>query len=73
MQNLKGKLFVTHSGKKLPRKKIKDWILWNARHTEAKISLNRYYGMLNAEGFDLRLRKFGDDWVVVGLRSTWVS
>ncbi|MBB6048343.1 thrombospondin type 3 repeat-containing protein [Armatimonas rosea] len=61
------------AGKKLPRKKIKDWILWNAAHTEAKISLNRYYGMLNAEGFDLRLRKFGAEWVVVGLRSTWVA
>ncbi|WP_309711391.1 hypothetical protein [Armatimonas sp.] len=62
-------------GKKLPRKKIAkpNWILWNAAHTEVKISLNRYYGMLNAEGYDVRLRKFGAEWIVIGLQSTWVS
>ena len=61
------------AGKKLQRKKMTNRVLWNATHTEAKISLNRYYGMLNAEGFDIRLRKFGAEWVVIGLRSTWVS
>lgn len=61
------------AGKKLPREKMKNRVLWNATHTEAKISLNRYYGILNAEGYDVRLRKFGAEWVVIGLRSTWVS
>jgi Bacterial TSP3 repeat len=61
------------AGKKLPREKRKNRVLWNATRTEAKISLNRYYGMLNAQGYDVRLRKFGAEWVVIGLESTWVS
>jgi len=43
-------------------------ILWNAAHTEAMIGL-----CASAACFDVRVRKFGDDWLVVDLYMTLVS
>jgi hypothetical protein len=48
-------------------------ILWNRDKTEAKLHLETYYGMLNGTDYDIHLRKFGDDWIVIELKLKGVS
>jgi len=48
-------------------------ILWNQERTEAKLELETYYGGLNATGYDIRLRKSGEHWVVIEATMQWIS
>ena len=48
-------------------------ILWDQEHTEAKLELKTYYGGLNATGYDIHLRKFGEHWVVTEATMQWIS
>jgi len=50
-----------------------DFILWNEDHSEARLHLVTYYGVLDSTGFDIHVKKFGNDWVVIGARLIWVS
>ena len=49
------------------------FILWNDDYTEAKLQLSTTYGGRDATGFDIRLKKFGDQWLVVGMEMTLIS
>ncbi len=51
----------------------KQWLLWNADHTEVRLSVNAYIGKRNATGYDIQLKKFGDNWIVVKAEMTWIS
>lgn len=48
-------------------------ILWNADHTKAMLQVTVIFGGLDASGVDMHLKKFGNDWVVIGLQTDWVS
>lgn len=48
-------------------------ILWNNDKTEAKIHVDTFYGSLNAAGYDILLKKFGEDWIVIYIRCVRVS
>jgi len=48
-------------------------ITWNKDHTEASFVISTYFGGLNGTGFDVHVRKFGDEWVVVSMRMAYVS
>lgn len=61
------------AGAALPRKDAPEFILWNRDHSAAKLQIRTYYGRLNASGYDLLLRKFRGQWVVVQTQMVWVS
>lgn len=48
-------------------------IIWNADRTEAKLQVATHFGGLDGTGFDMHLKKFGDDWVVIDSRMAWIS
>jgi outer membrane protein assembly factor BamB len=50
-----------------------DVILWNKDRTEAKVHVVQYFGMLDAGGDDVRLKKFGNHWVVIEIKPIWAS
>lgn len=54
-------------GYKLPDRKGRDFILWNSDRSEAMLSLSTRYGPLNAAGYDIHVRKLGDEWIVIKL------
>jgi len=60
-------------GNATPETRGRDFILWNADRTEAKLSISTHYGPLNAAGYDIHLKKFGDEWIVIRIMKTWVS
>jgi outer membrane protein assembly factor BamB len=49
------------------------FVLWNKDHTQAKLELETYYAGLDATGFDITLKRFGRDWVVIRAEMTWIS
>ncbi len=57
----------------LPERESRDFLLWNADRTEAKLSLSTYYGPLNGTGYDIHVKKFVDEWIVISIIKTWVS
>ncbi|HLK58069.1 MAG TPA: hypothetical protein VKU00_15985 [Chthonomonadaceae bacterium] len=48
-------------------------ILWNRDHTEAAVGMSVYYGGLDGTVYDLRLKKFGNEWIVVAAFMTAIS
>lgn len=48
-------------------------IKWNPQRTEATVELNVVHAPFAGVGFQMVVRKFGSDWVVVSHRTTWVS
>ena len=48
-------------------------VTWNKDHTEASLILSLYFGGLNGTGYLVKVRKFGNDWVVVSMRMKYVS
>lgn len=48
-------------------------ILWNSDHTEAKLQIATRFGGLDGTGFDIHLKKFGSDWVVIDSMMVWIS
>lgn len=48
-------------------------IKWNRDRTEATLTISTYFGGLNGTGYEATVRKFGSDWVVVGMRMAFVS
>lgn len=48
-------------------------IRWSEDRREATIPLGITFGALNGYGLEVRVRKFGDDWFVVGMQRTWMS
>jgi len=60
-------------GNATPETRGRDFILWNADRTEARLSISTHYGSLNAAGYDIHLKKFGDEWIVIKMLKTWVS
>lgn len=53
--------------------KTKESILWNADRTSAKLELATYSSSLGATGYVIELKKFGSDWIVIGLEMVWIS
>ena len=49
------------------------FILWNEQRTEAKLEVDTYYGGLDATSYDVRLKRFGKDWVVIETTLTIIS
>jgi len=37
------------------------------------LSLSTHYGPLNAAGYDIQVKRFGDEWIVIKITKTWVS
>ena len=50
-----------------------DVILWNKDRTEAKVHVVQYFGMLDAEGDDVYLKKIGKHWVAIEVKPIWAS
>ncbi|MDQ7823854.1 MAG: hypothetical protein RDV48_13730 [Candidatus Eremiobacteraeota bacterium] len=50
-----------------------NYIVWNQDHTEAKLELITSFGPLDATGYDIHLRKFGDTWFVIEMKMAWIS
>ena len=48
-------------------------VLWNADRTEATVTISTYWGGLAGDGTFARVRKFGDNWVVVEMELRYVS
>jgi outer membrane protein assembly factor BamB len=48
-------------------------ILWNSARTEAKTAISTYYGGLSGTVYDMRLKKFGAQWVVIEEKMTIIS
>ncbi|HWA83231.1 MAG TPA: thrombospondin type 3 repeat-containing protein, partial [Fimbriimonadaceae bacterium] len=48
-------------------------IAWNKDRTEGKVMISTYYGGLNGSGYEVVVRKFGSDWIVVSMRMAYVS
>lgn len=54
-----------------------DWttqyITWNNDKTEAYVLISTYYGGLNGTGYGIKVRKFGEHWVVIMLEMEYIS
>ncbi|MEO7715124.1 MAG: PQQ-binding-like beta-propeller repeat protein [Capsulimonas sp.] len=48
-------------------------VLWNANHTRARVFLGVSYSARVRSGVDFELRKFGTDWVVVGVKDYYIQ
>ena len=48
-------------------------LLWNQGHTEVKLLLRTYVNPMNATGYDVRLKKFGTEWIVLDMNLMWIS
>lgn len=70
-----GAAFITFQP--LDRDESKPWeqrlIQWSGGHTEAKVLISTYFGGLNGTGYDVVVRKFGHDWVVVSMHMAYIS
>lgn len=55
----------------------RDWttkcIRWNDDRTEAYVLISAYYGGLVGTGYGIKLRKFGDQWVVIWMEMEYIS
>lgn len=55
----------------------KDWttkcIRWNGDHTEAYVLISTYYGGLQGTGYGIKLRKSGQQWVVIWMEMEYIS
>jgi len=55
----------------------KDWttkcIRWNDDHTEAYVLISTYYGGLAGTGYGIKLRKIGQQWVVIWMKMEYIS
>jgi hypothetical protein len=52
------------------------WVSWKIAQreaTEALVQISDWEGMLAAGGVDVRLRKIDGGWIVISVKSTWVS
>ena len=61
------------AGKRIPKPPKGRVILWNKDRTEALVQVATYYGSTNGTGYDVRVRRIGDQWVVVGMHMAWIS
>lgn len=48
-------------------------IQWNKDHTVGKVLISVYYGGLNGTGYNLTVRKFGKEWIVVAMKMAYIS
>lgn len=60
------------AGKQVPRSR-NQWIIWNDDHTEAKLHIGNWYGPADGEGFDIHLKKIGDEWFIYRWHQVWIS
>jgi outer membrane protein assembly factor BamB len=60
-------------GNKIPDGKAKQIIRWNRNHTEAEVQLCTRFGGLDGTGYDIHLKRFGNDWVVIDIEMAWIS
>ena len=55
----------------------KDWttkyIRWNDDRTEAYVLISTYYGGLAGTGYGIKVRKFGDQFVVIWMEMEYIS
>lgn len=49
------------------------YIRFNAAKTEGRLSISTYYGGLSGTIYSVRVRKFGNDWIVVGMSLSAIS
>ena len=64
--------FFDFAGRQVPRD-AHSWILWNKTRTEAKLHLTRWYGPLEAKGFDIHLKKIDNNWFIYDVELMWCS
>lgn len=64
--------FFDFTGRQVPRD-VHSWIIWNKARTEAKLHLTRWYGPLEARGFDIHLKKIDSDWFIYDVELMRVS
>jgi hypothetical protein len=54
-----------------------DWatelIRWNEDRTEAYVLISAYYGGLAGTGYGIKLRKFGNQWLVIWMEMEYIS
>jgi hypothetical protein len=48
-------------------------MVWNKDHTEVVLQLITHFGGTDGTGYDILLKKFGDEWVVIGMDMAWIS
>ncbi len=46
---------------------------WNSDRTEAVVNIRTYFGPLAATGYQITLRKIGNDWIPIRKVMTWIS
>ncbi len=51
----------------------KPTIVYGPGRRTARTTISRQSGGLNGDGYEVRLKKIGDDWFVVGMRMTYIS
>lgn len=56
-----------------PMRRTSPVFRWNADRTEATVHLGIVYGALDGVGYDIRVRKFGNDWFVMEKKASWFS
>lgn len=49
------------------------YIRWNADRTEGTVTISNYYGGLNGTGYQVTVRRFDGDWLVVKMEMSWIS
>lgn len=60
-------------GAALRNEKTTNVILWNANKTEAKLQLISTFTSRSGAGFELRLKKFGNEWIVLDIEMSWIT
>ncbi|MHB1458631.1 MAG: PQQ-binding-like beta-propeller repeat protein [Armatimonadota bacterium] len=65
--------FYDFNGKRIKASKSDSAILWNKTRTEAKLQVQTMYGGLDGTGYDVHVKRFGTEWVVIKVDHAWIS
>lgn len=53
--------------------KVKSFIQYAPDHKTAHATISRYSGGLNGEGYEMTLKKIGEEWFVIDMKMTYIS
>jgi|GEM_PF-4004263 len=48
-------------------------VQWNENRTEATVTVSTYFGGLAGDGYEITVKKFGNDWLPIRMRMAWIS
>lgn len=68
-----GVLTISFHSPRMDSDKKAPMIEYGPDRNTARTMINRYLGGLNADGYEVSLRKTGDEWFVVDLVMKWIS